>query len=365
MNDLISRRMTCRVLALVLLFMTAIAFVVPSEVYGARKVIKVKKITLNSIETIRVGHSKTFKVKISPAKATNKKLRWKSSNSRIAKVSSKGKVTALKPGRVTITAMARDGSKKKASRKVIVYKLKKSSAFWIAHRGYKENAVENTAKAFVDAGELGFDGCEADVCETKPDENGNTELIMNHDSSFKRVQGVDQMVGYMTYQEIMNTPELSNVCTFNEYIDICRNYDMIPYIELKGLSYKGIHYMLDTLIDKEMLDKAVIISYHSNYLNEAVNYASSIDRTVKIGYALLTKNKTTYKDAVKYNFGLATMSYKFVEKEKRICSYYDDNDIPYTLFVGKDKPDNDNALYKCLVKKQHNVCGVMCDNKCW
>ena len=77
-----------RILICMLAAVMVLTFITP-ESYAARKV---KKITLSSIRTIRKGHSKTFKVKFSPSNATNKKLKWKSSNSKIAKVSSKGKV---------------------------------------------------------------------------------------------------------------------------------------------------------------------------------------------------------------------------------------------------------------------------------
>lgn len=54
--------------------------------------------------------------------AANSKVVWKSSNKKIATVNKSGKVTAKKAGKVTITATAKDGSKKKASVKITVKK---------------------------------------------------------------------------------------------------------------------------------------------------------------------------------------------------------------------------------------------------
>lgn len=51
---------------------------------------------------------------VSPSNATNKKLKWTSSKSKVAKVSSTGKVTALSVGKTTIIVSATDGSKKSA-----------------------------------------------------------------------------------------------------------------------------------------------------------------------------------------------------------------------------------------------------------
>ncbi len=61
--------------------------------------------------TLEIAESKTIKATIKPSNATNKDVTWKSSNSMIARVSQSGKVTALKPGKVTITCTSEDGVK--------------------------------------------------------------------------------------------------------------------------------------------------------------------------------------------------------------------------------------------------------------
>lgn len=89
--------------------------------------IKVSKITLASTTSnkIATGKKVTLKATVTPSDAYNKGVTWKSSNTKVATVSSSGVVTTKKKmgGKtVTITATAKDGSGKKATYKIYVMK---------------------------------------------------------------------------------------------------------------------------------------------------------------------------------------------------------------------------------------------------
>ena len=85
---------------------------------------KVKALYLDYKQiSLQRGKTRSLKVMVSPSDASNKKVKWTSSNRKVATVTQKGKVKGIKAGNATITVTARDGSKKKASCKVIVYSL--------------------------------------------------------------------------------------------------------------------------------------------------------------------------------------------------------------------------------------------------
>lgn len=81
----------------------------------------VKKVSLDRTKlTLKKGKKVRLKASASPSNAYDKKVTWKSSRPKIAKVDARGVVRGLKKGRASITATARDGSGKKAVCKVTV-----------------------------------------------------------------------------------------------------------------------------------------------------------------------------------------------------------------------------------------------------
>lgn len=65
----------------------------------------------NTSLTVGKGMTGTLKATVSPSNATNKKVTWSSSNTKVATVSSAGVVKGIKPGTATITAKTASGAK--------------------------------------------------------------------------------------------------------------------------------------------------------------------------------------------------------------------------------------------------------------
>lgn len=87
-------------------------FTASAKITVGPKTVKIKKLTLKKTKvTLKKGKTYTIKATISPTNATTKTLKYTSTNKKIATVTSKGKIKALKKGSCTIKVSTTDGSK--------------------------------------------------------------------------------------------------------------------------------------------------------------------------------------------------------------------------------------------------------------
>ena len=99
---------------------------VGKKVYRGKSKITVKPILVKSISTsaaeksMKPGEKYSLRVSVSPSDATNKSLKYSSSNTAVASVDGAGIVTAKKGGKATIYVETKDGSNKKIQVKVSV-----------------------------------------------------------------------------------------------------------------------------------------------------------------------------------------------------------------------------------------------------
>ena len=116
---------------------------------------KVVKVSLSKKSVVLVkGRSTTVKATVTPTNATNKKLKWTTSNAKVATVNQSGKITAKGRGNATIKVMALDGSNKYATVKVTVkqpvtsVKLNRNSAILKVKGKAKQKTVTLKATAY-------------------------------------------------------------------------------------------------------------------------------------------------------------------------------------------------------------------------
>lgn len=83
-------------------------------VISSSKYKKVKSISVKAAKkNLQVGDSITLQVSANPSKASNKNVKFKTSNSSVLAVSETGKVIAKKPGKATVTVTSMDNAKAK------------------------------------------------------------------------------------------------------------------------------------------------------------------------------------------------------------------------------------------------------------
>lgn len=108
----------------------------------------------------------------------------------------------------------------------------------IAHRGLSGLEQENTAAAFVAAGNRTYFGVETDVRRS-----ADGQFVLMHDASTGRVAFEDLSVSKTPFDTLRALPLRDNdggtrndlrIPTPTEFLSICRRYGKTPLLELKG-----------------------------------------------------------------------------------------------------------------------------------
>lgn len=142
----------------------------------------------------------------------------------------------------------------------------------VAHRGYRAVAPENTTAAFEEAGKAGFWGAECDIYRT-----ADGVWIVSHDTHTYRMMDQSAWVEKKTYDELMEMtvdngsniedyPDLK-FCSLEEYLRICRDYNMVAVIELKGKKNTEHYDEIIDLVEQYGVD-SVYISFHFENLQK-------------------------------------------------------------------------------------------------
>lgn len=233
----ISKRVLIYIITLVLIFSSLSSIAEP--VYATRVRLNKKHIR------IYPGGKRTLKLK-----HCKRRVKWRSTNKRVATVSKNGKVKAISPGNATI--IAKCAGKKKFKCRVRV----KFPAYThiYAHRGDARNEVEHTIKAYDSAIVQGALNIEPDVVLSK-----DGTIYVSHDLSAYRITGVDKLYEDMSDEEIekLRTIDGQKILKLSEVFD--RYKDNVKYIiELKNYSELMIQ-KFEELIDSYQLQNNIIV----------------------------------------------------------------------------------------------------------
>jgi len=157
----------------------------------------------------------------------------------------------------------------------------------VNHRGYSAEAPENTLEAYRLSRKMGYTYVEADVSFTS-----DGVAVLLHDSTVDRTSDGSGNIGEMTFEEVRALDFGSwmsadyagvKIPSFEEFILLCRNIGLKPYIELKSngeYTAEQIRGLADRVRACGMEEKATWISFNSDFLALLKDYSPK----ARIGY---------------------------------------------------------------------------------
>lgn len=170
----------------------------------------------------------------------------------------------------------------------------------IAHRGLSSIAPENTLPAFRLARRMGFLYVECDILFTS---DGVPMLL--HDSTINRTSNGTGALSSLTYEQVRaydfgswKSPDYAGtvIPTFEEFIALCKNIGLSPYIELKtdaSYTVARINGLVDTVKAYGMEKNVTWIAVNKNYLG----YVAARDASARLGYIVTSVDASNIETA--------------------------------------------------------------------
>lgn len=169
----------------------------------------------------------------------------------------------------------------------------------IGHRGARAYEPENTLRSFKRAIELGVDGVELDVRETK-----DKKLVVIHDADVSRTTNGKGLVSELTLKEIkaLETEKGERIPTLEEALDFIDKKVKI-LIELKEV---GTEKKVLDLLKKKGLDNVIIVSF----LEEALKRIRELNEKIETGL-IYVRHKNPIKAALELKANYLLPLYRF------------------------------------------------------
>ena len=146
-------------------------------------------------------------------------------------------------------------------------KIDKNEVRLVAHRGLSGIETENTASAFVAAGNRSYYGIETDIYRTK-----DGKFAISHDPSLMRMAGREMNIEEHTLAELQSVTLLDKsgtkcrpdliVPTLENYLLICKKYEKQAILELKSdFTEEEIARIIEIIDSFAYLPKTTFISF--------------------------------------------------------------------------------------------------------
>lgn len=203
----------------------------------------------------------------------------------------------------------------------------------IAHAGYTPDdggAPENTLIAYVEAKRHGFDLVECDLTFTS-----DGVCVLLHDKTINRTgrnadgSEISSTINIrdITYEQALEYDfgiwkgeeyEGAKLPTLDEFLSLCRDLHLYPYIELKsgdGWTRSEVESVIDIIEENGMSEKATLISLSYENLGWAKTYCP----TMRLGY--ITNLGTNWTNALRYGeIFKSGMNQVFIDCRKEVVN---------------------------------------------
>ena len=153
-------------------------------------------------------------------------------------------------------------------------KINKGNALMVAHRGLSGIEKENTASAFVAAGNRSYYGIETDIYRT-----ADGKFVVYHDNNLERNTGEKVSCEDLTLATLQSMIIFDNdgtrdradlrLPTLENYISICKKYGKHCVLELKShFTDEETERFIEIIKSYNYLDEVTFISFHYENLEK-------------------------------------------------------------------------------------------------
>ena len=185
----------------------------------------------------------------------------------------------------------------------------------ISHRGFHVEEIENTIGAFIEAGKRNFFAIETDIHWTK-----DNHIICHHDSKIKEM---DNNISEYTYEEILNQylyekgKKPVKVPLFSTFLKICKEYNKIPVVELKGRGDINqckllIHEIANVYGNMDSVNDVIFMSF-DNYMCSNIEQIRD-ENNFEYDIYKLGKDITSVNEAIANNWNISLLHTSITEE---------------------------------------------------
>ena len=224
-------------------------------------------------------------------------------------------------------------------------KFNKGNVKMVAHRGLSGLETENTAAAFVAAGNRSYFGMECDIHPTI-----DNRFVVIHDSDTERVCETNIIVEESNFSDIRKLVLKDKNCLGNiadmptmrgdiiipsleEYILICKKYSKVSVLELKeNFSKENLQAVVSIIKELGWLENVIFISFD---FENCVNLRNMLPDAI-IQYLVCEFNDDILEKLLTYKLDI-DIYYKALTKEN--ISIMHDNNIVVNCWTVDDKAE--------------------------